>query len=224
MTKPKKREQARNLRQQGLSYRQIQSELKVSLSSVSLWCRDIELTEEQQRIIDNNGLQYGDDNAGAKVNRETAYQERIVYQQAGREVAKQERFLHIVGCMLYWAEGAKHDRNRVNFANSDSVMVELFVRFLREELNVASDSIKFKIHCHTDDPQKIRQMERYWMDLLQLSESSLMNVQIKTGSNNRKNHLENGVCAIHVHSKELLMHILGAIQEYGNFTNEDWLY
>lgn len=36
--------------------------------------------------------------------------------------------LHLAGCMLYWAEGAK-SRNTIEFANSDPNMVRLFCRF-----------------------------------------------------------------------------------------------
>lgn len=223
MTKREKRQQARELRKQGWSYRQILKELKVSISSVSLWCRDIELTEEPEQALVEGKKMWGDDNKGAQHNRETALQERIVYQQAGCTAAREERFLHIIGCMLYWAEGGKYNRGRVDFANSDPVMLELFVCFLREELHVEDAAIKFKVHYHTTDETKIRNMEQYWLNLFKLPSSALMQAQSKEGSTKRKNHLENGVCSIHVHSTEILMHILGAIQEYGGFTREEWL-
>jgi hypothetical protein len=223
MTERDKREIARELRQKGLSYRQIVKELKVSISTASLWCRDIELTDEQERALYEGKKMWGDDNKGAQHNRETALQERIVYQQAGREAARKERFLHIIGCMLYWAEGGKYNRGRVDFANSDPAMLGLFVRFLREELHVADSAIKIKVHCHTTDETKIRNMEQYWLDLFQLPLSSLKKTQSKEGSPNRVNRLTNGVCSIVVDSTEILMHILGAIQEYGGFTREEWL-
>ena len=45
--KDEEKAQARALRKDGWSYRRIAKELKVSMSSVSLWCSDVEITQEQ---------------------------------------------------------------------------------------------------------------------------------------------------------------------------------
>jgi len=49
-----KRLKARELRKQGLSMNKIASELSVSKSSVSLWVRDIILTEKQKQCLKDN--------------------------------------------------------------------------------------------------------------------------------------------------------------------------
>ncbi len=131
--------------------------------------------------------------------------------------------LHAIACMLYWAEGAKK-RNIVYFVNSDPHMLNLFMRFLREETTVEDSAIRIHIHCHTHDPLEIERIERYWLDLLDLPNSCLRKTQIKKGSTTRKNRLEHGVCGIRVNSTELAQQIYGAIQEYGGFENPDWLF
>lgn len=141
---------------------------------------------------------------------------REYYQQSGREMASEARPLHLKGCMLYWAEGAKA-RNAIYFANSDPNMMHLFTRFLREELKVKDEAVRLLIHCHSDDPVEVRRIEQYWLDLLELPAASLNKTQIKRGSDTRKNRLVNGVCSIRVFSTELTHHIYGAIQEYGGF-------
>jgi predicted transcriptional regulator len=217
------RQQARTLRQEGVSVRTIAKTLSVSTGSVSEWVRDIVLSEEQILALKESQSRYANQLAGSRVNQEKSLAKRISYQQTGREKVKEHRPLHLIGCMLYWAEGAK-TRNGIYFANSDPNMTLLFMRFLREELNVRDESVKLLIHCHSSDPAEIHRIEQYWANLLRLPLSALNKTQIKKGSNTRKNILENGVCSIRVYSTELTHHIYGAIQEYGGFDNPDWLF
>lgn len=129
----------------------------------------------------------------------------------------------MMGCMLYWAEGAKYRRNNLIFANSDAEMILIFARFLREELDVPKEKLKVKIHCHTQIPEEIEAIEQHWLNLLNLTRD-MQKTQIVKSSGRSKNRLEYSVCTLIVQSTELLQHIFGAIQEYGNFENEDWLY
>jgi hypothetical protein len=223
MVKRETRAQARALRQQGRSVREIAELLAVSKSSVSTWVRDIELTDTQIENLKENQRRYGAQNAGAKINQRRAEKIRIAYQAEGRARAREGSQLHLIGCMLYWAEGAKA-RNAIIFTNSDSDMLVLFMCFLREELNIRDDDVRLLIHCHTHDPAEIARIESYWADLLQLPMSCFNQTQIKKGSNTRKNILKNGVCSIRVFNTKLAMHIYGAIQEYGGFDNPDWLF
>ncbi len=221
--KREQREAARQMRMDGVSVRDIAQALGVSKSSVSQWVRDIELTEAQVVKLKENQHRYGAQNKGARINLEKAREQRIAFQTAGCERAKAGSRLHLTGCMLYWAEGAKA-RNGVYFANSDPHMMLLFMRFLREEMAVANSDIKLLIHCHSHDRDEIARIERYWLDLLQLAPEALSKTQIKKGSDTRKNIIKNGICSIRVYKTELTHHIYGAIQEYGGFDNPDWLF
>lgn len=211
------------MRQQGSSINEIARSLGVAKSSVSLWVRDIALTEEQRAKLDYQRRQYAGQNAGAQANRERSRALRIAYQEAGRARARENRPLHLAGCMLYWAEGAK-GRNRIYFVNSDQNMVQLFLQFLREELNVKDAEIAIRIHCHIIDSVEIRRIEAFWPSLLNLPLSCLRKTYIKQGSTTRHNILRNGVCDIRVHRTDLVQHIYGAIQEYGGFENPEWLF
>jgi hypothetical protein len=181
------------------------------------------LTQSQVDALKSNQYRYGAQNAGARSNSDKFRTQRYIYQQAGREHARMGNRLHLIGCMLYWAEGAKK-KNKVYFVNSDPNMMTLFMRFLREEMHIVDETISVHIHCHTDDPEEMRRIECYWLDLLKLPETCLRKTQIKKGSNTRRNILLNGVCGVAVYSTELTHHIYGAIQEYGGFENPAWLF
>jgi hypothetical protein len=218
------RAQARSLRMQGMSVRDITKTLNVSKSSVSSWVRDIELTNDQIETLKLNQRRYEQQNKGAQSNQIMHRARRIEYQLEGRMKAREGRSLHLAGCLLYWAEGAK-DKNAVYFVNSDANMVRLFVRFLREEMLVADVDFSLYIHCHYPEADELRRVEIYWLTVLGLEASCLRKTQIKKGSNTRKNILVNGVCGIRVNkSTRLIQHIYGAIQEYAGFDNPAWLF
>lgn len=223
MVKRETRTRARRMRQEGQSVREIAKLLEVSTSSVSNWVRDIELTDDQIEALKQNQRRYGSQNAGAKTNQHRALEQRRAFQDAGRARAREGSRLHLIGCMLYWAEGAKA-RNAVIFTNSDAEMNQLFFRFLIEELEVKDEDVRLLIHCHSSELAEISRIENYWINLLSLPVSCLNKTQIKKGSNTRRNILENGVCSIRVFKTALAQHIFGAIQEYGGFDNPDWLF
>ncbi len=218
------RAQARAMRLQGISVNEIARILGISKSSASIWVRDIELTEDQIRHLKANQKRYEQQNKGAKANQARASALRLKYQQEGRLKARENRPLHQAGCLLYWAEGAK-DRNEVYFVNSDVHMLRMFMRFLREEMQIRDEEISLYIHCHYPDPEQQRRIEVYWITMLDLEENCLRKTQVKKGSDTRKNILINGVCGIRVaRSTRLAQHIYGAIQEYAGFEHPAWLF
>jgi len=125
--------------------------------------------------------------------------------------------------MLYWAEGSK-GRNNIMFANSDPEMMKLFIRFLREELQIQEKDFIIVLHCHTHDTAEWERITHYWLGILGLTQRNMRNINVKQGSNSRKNRLHNGICTLRVYSTELTMHIYGAIQEYGGFKRPEWLF
>jgi transposase-like protein len=135
------RDAARRLRcDDGLALNAIAARLGVSKSSVSRWVRDIELWPDQHAAlrepnpIDNAQLR------GQGQRREAARAARLAAQEHGRAYARRRESLHVQGCMLYWAEGAKC-RNAVIFVNSVADMVELFLRFVQRGYDVPVEAV-----------------------------------------------------------------------------------
>jgi transcriptional regulator with XRE-family HTH domain len=220
--KEKERLEAIRLRGLGVTVPEIARRLQVSKSSVSTWTRDVDLSEAQlENIEENKRAKLRAQKAGSEAVREKFLKMRITFQEAGRERAREGSRLHMIGCMLYWAEGAKN-RNRLGFVNSDPNMLLVWMRFLREELHVDDEIIKLQIHVHEES--NILAAEQYWVRLLDLTPDALMKTQVKKGSNTRLNTLPYGVCAVNVQRTELAMHVYGAIQEYCGFENPDWLF
>jgi transposase-like protein len=225
--KTREREQARQLRlQRGYSIKQIAAALGVARSSVSVWVRDIELSEEQHQALRERNPIYNQQRAGRGVTSERRRAERRSYQAHGRALARKGDPLHAAGCMLYWAEGWK-DRNRLHFSNADPEAVRLFVLFLRTYFDLQDADMRLTCHLFADHIERQREIERYWLRVAGLPETSLyrsiVNVYSRASGRKRVNKLPNGTCRIAVNRTRVVQSILGAIQEYGGFEREGWL-
>jgi transcriptional regulator with XRE-family HTH domain len=149
--KPAERAQARLLRaEHGWSIKRIAASLDVSVSSVSRWVSDIELTAPQLEALAAANPVYARDRVGTRVFADACRESRRLWQEEGRALARRGDPLHLVGCMLYWAEGSK-GRNAVHFTNSDADMLAMCRRFLRGCYAVADDRIRLSVSCHLNN-------------------------------------------------------------------------
>src|SRR4051812_21428466 len=124
--KPEKRAEARRLRaEEGMAMKAIARKLEVSVGSVSVWTRDIELTPEQIRARDERDGRSPNRRHGTEQRSRRARLVRIEAQEHGRAMARVADPLHLSGCMLYWGEGTK-SRNTVGLTNSDADIVRCF--------------------------------------------------------------------------------------------------
>jgi hypothetical protein len=226
--KPKEYLEARRLRgTEGLPYKRIAAKLGVSSCSVYLWTNDIPITDEQRR----RNLQHQSPGTETVMKRAAAWAElnrerRRGYQREGRERAMAGDPLHLAGCMLYWAEGAK-GRNVVKFVNSDPQMMRFFRQFLGESLGVGPEGMTVRLHVYLGNGLTIGEIEDFWLKTLDLPRSCLRGHTINplptSSSGTKRNKLPYGVCTLAVHKTQLLQHIYGAIQEYAGFDEPRWL-
>lgn len=220
-------EAARQLRVSGMPIKRIADRLQVSHGTVSVWVRDIELTPAQK----SHNL-YGPDGPGQAASRrgrawsERCRRRRLAWQEEGRAEARQGDRLHLMGCMLYWAEGGK-ERNAVRFSNSDAHMTSIFRRFLTDRMGVDATAITMSLNVYTGNGRSIDQIEDYWTGNLGLPRACLrkhlINHMPTSSSGRRRNKLPNGVCSLWVHSTRTVQRIYGAIQEYAGFDEPAWL-
>lgn len=219
---PEKFAAARQHRAGGASMKRIAAELGVSLSTVSLWVRDIELTAEQKQANRLRGAQ-----VRAERWRERHRDERRALQLEGREQARHGDALHEAGCMLYWAEGNK-SRNALSLANSDRPLVAFFARFLRQCFAVEDERFTVALNVYLGNGLALRDIEQYWLTGLELPDSCLrkhtLNHRPTSSSGLKPNKLPHGVCRLSVlRSRAIVQHIYGAIQEYADFEEPRWL-
>ena len=201
--------------------RQIASALGVSVGSVSSWTRDIAISPAQQ---ERNLREAGQ--ARGRAWRERNRERRLSYQDEGRIRARGRDPLHLAGCMLYWAEGAK-SRYQVKFTNSDLEMVRVFCDFLRARFGVKPERLSVRLNVYTNNGYTLEEIETRWLEGLDLPKSCLRGHTLDylpSSSSGKKRSLPYGVCTVAVRrSINIVQHIYGAIQEYGGFEEPGWL-
>lgn len=164
------REMAVAMRLEGMSYRQIRAALPspVSKSSLSLWLRDVPLTEEPHRLLELRQWEAVSRRA------QSVRAQRVRRQGAAlasaraqiQEVAESELF--VAGLVAYWAEGSKAKPWReggesLQFINSDPDMIRLFVAWLAL-LGVGTDRLRCSVSIH--ETADIDGATRYWADIV----------------------------------------------------------
>lgn len=164
LRKPQLRTATRFLRKQGQSITEISKTLRVSSSTVSLWVRDINLTNKQKKLLRlrvYTALQRGRIKAQQvqKYAREQKKQELIAH--AAQELDLLMARDHFIGGIaLYWAEGFKKD-NRLGFANSDPAMIKFFLQWL-EVLGVPKGDIRLRVGLNISHASRVAKVQIYW--------------------------------------------------------------
>lgn len=217
--KYEKQIQAKKLRKKGYSIREIAKTLKVSKSSVSLWVRDVALSNKQKETLLARNPIINNQLLGAQTRKLKAKQRREIYQQEGMIEAKKQNVLHASGCMLYWAEGSK-SRCDLKIVNTDKHLLKLFVDFLRQTFYITDDRIKLSIRYYDNNGLNTEDIKTYWMDALDVPETCIFSTSVSTqprsasGKPGPKKH-PYGICSLRItRGIRILQHIYGAIKYY----------
>ncbi|HUR50419.1 MAG TPA: hypothetical protein VMY88_12955 [Acidimicrobiales bacterium] len=164
------RELAVAMRLEGKSYRQILETLPVAVSksSLSLWLRDVPLTDDQKRMLAMR------QDVARSARAASVRRQRIRRQEATMTAARNqvqhlaESELFVAGLAAYWAEGSKakpwrSGSERVTFINSDPDMIRLFLAWLAL-LGISSDRLVFRVSIH--ERADVEKATRFWSDLV----------------------------------------------------------
>jgi transposase-like protein len=198
--KPEERAEARRLRAEaGLPISAIATRLGVAKSSVSRWVRDVELNAAQHAALRLMNPLYNAQLRGQAARSASAQAVRLAAQQDGRERARRSDPLHMHGCMLYWAEGAKSRNDRVAVA----------------------------VNCHVNNGLTAAEIVAWWLDRLGLPASCdrapTVNRRSRSSRGRRGHILPHGTARLVVYSTFIVQSIYGATQEYAGMDRPEWL-
>lgn len=205
-----RKEQAIKLRHQGWSINSISSKLSAAKSSVSIWVREVQLTEQQ--LLDlklrPHTRQAIDLRRQTRLANEQLKRNRIIegaYESVG-EISQRE--LWLVGTALYWAEGGKTKR-MVRFSNGDPSMIKLIMRYFRESCQVPEEKFRGYIHIHESlDPISA---EIYWSEISNIPLSNFYKTYNKPNISSKglRQTLPYGVFDVYVADVQLFLKIEG---------------
>jgi hypothetical protein len=202
--------EAIKLREQGESIKSIANQIKAAQSSVSIWVRDVKLTNEQKTKLKNNTHTQNVIDARRQSRlKNGANARQIIIDQAYSEIESiSKKELLLIGVSLYWAEGGKTQRS-VRFSNGDPRMIKLMIRFFTELCGV--DHGKLRAHIHVHESLDVKGAERYWQNITGINASKFYKTYNKPNKSSKgtRNSLPYGVCDIYVGDYKLFLKIEG---------------
>lgn len=212
MAKFKERRLAIYLRKQGKSYSQIRELVKVSKSSLSLWLRNVPLTEKQilglKEIKMRAVERYRETMRIKRAKRISGY----YLDQCRKWLPLSNRELNIAGLFLYLGEGGKMSRNTVGICNTDPSVMKFVLFWLVNGLKIPKNKIRLNLHLYSD--MDISAEEGFWLTQLGLNKSSLNKPYIKRSFKKDidQKGFGHGTCNLQVHNTVLKENILMAIR------------
>lgn len=184
------------LRAQGLSYNDILKETGVSKSTLSLWLRDIPLTNEQIAQLENK-ISAGRE----KFSRNERKRRDIRWGDYHLEAEEEYELLSLnpqfmFGLALYIGEGSKTNQNGLCLSNCDPRVIRKGLEFFRA-IGIPARSMRCAIHLHPG--LCVNTAERYWQGVTGLASTNFQKttVALSQASTSRKGNVqEYGTCHI----------------------------
>lgn len=205
---------AQQMRKEGKSYTEILQILRISKSTVSQWCKDIELTQEQLEKLYSSkkaGALRGSIIAAKNKQQKSLLSSEIKYEEGIREVgllSQRDRFM--AGIAFYISEGTKVNKT-VCFTNSDPLMVKFMVEWFQEFGHVPLLKFRGAIWIHSGLNEK--RAKEYWSSLTGIPLSNFYKSYIAERKDKsrkiRKQLHEFGVFSFYIGDVMLLRKIMG---------------
>lgn len=207
---------AQALRKKGLSYGKIMQRIHVSKDTISRWCRDIELTEDQKKqLLENKmfGQRKGSIVAADNKRKARVFRTKIIFKNAKNELgklSKRDRF--IAGIALYSGEGFKND-GKGGFANSDPILIKFMSGWFQEFCHLPVQKLRGAIWIHQGLDDIVA--KQFWSELTGIPEGQFHKTYVakdkKDSRKIRKNIHQFGVFAIRFSDSDKQRKIIGWI-------------
>jgi transposase-like protein len=210
-------------REKELSYTELKRQLGVPKSTLSYWLKDMPISNERIRDLKKIGYKNGE--AGREKYRNTmrlkreAEDNRVYkfYFEKLENVSKDTLF--VAGLMLYLGEGDKKNNTRIVLANTDFDIIQFFIKWLIQFMDVERSEIKVQLHLYED--MDIEKVTKIWQDRLGLSKKQYYKSSIrklKESSFSYSDSVRHGTCSIYVlgveRKRKLSMAIKAFVDRY----------
>jgi len=127
-------------------------------------------------------------------------------------IEPEKDILFIAGILLYWCEGAQWDGgDTVDFANSNTEMILLFLFFLRKICNVDKNRIRCYLYCYSN--QDVQSLIEYWSRVTKIPKVQFSKPYVRHDFNEKKKgKMLYGLIHIRYCDKKLLLCMKNWIQ------------
>lgn len=170
MAKSAEKIRAREMKRGGESVNVIAKRLRVSKSTASLWCQDIELSSEQIKTLDDRKYigGYMGRMLGAQVQKERkrANIELLNSKGVKRMEHLSEEAIFMIGLGLYFGEGSKG--SQFQFTNSNPALVKFIIFWLGKCFKVPKEDVYCRILINELHVLRTSLVEQQWAEILEI--------------------------------------------------------
>lgn len=219
MAKSKEKNKALELRQKGMSVGDIAKRIGIAKSTVSLWCRDIELTPAQTQRLHEKWVRgsYSGRMKGARMQYRQRLERMAMFQKQGMDLVGKlsDRDILVAGTALYWGEGDKKGR-QVKITNSDPKIIKFILKWFKQVCKIGRDRITLYVIINEIHRNRVRKVEEYWSRITgiprnQFTKTTLIKAKNKKNYKNFPVHY--GTLTIRIKKSTNLHHqIIGMIE------------
>ena len=206
--------EARRLRKQGKSIKEIEKLIGVRRSSISVWVRDISLTAAQKKRLAGQGhsLEVTERRRQSRLSNGTRLRTRFL-QEGFRDIEAMKGIdLLMLGIGLYWGEGSKTNRGSIELSNTDPRIVQIYVLFLTSVFKFPMSKIHAHVGLHSH--LSIGKAERYWSKIsgIPLRQFQKTSMQRSRSGRGERDQLPFGTFTVGVYNTAARVRLEGWIQ------------
>jgi hypothetical protein len=213
MAKRNLKEQATQLRKNGMSYAQIRQHIPVSKGTLSLWLREFPLKEERLRELrDWNAKRIENFRKTMQAKRNNRL--KIIYTQ-------QEKFLFplstrdliIGGLCLYWGEGAKTKPSELILSNTNPAMIRFFMSWIETCYQMSREKFVVRLQLYSD--MDIEKEIQFWTQALNIRPEQFRTPHMKKSKSSELTYQRrflHGTCDLMIRDVKIAESVLMGIQ------------
>jgi transcriptional regulator with XRE-family HTH domain len=200
--------EAENLRSVGLSLSEIADKLNLSKSTISLWTKDIKISDAGLKRIKNK--RDSDREKGSEILKSYKRSRVDMAEKQASELIKgislDNKTTLIALAALYQCEGEKG--RSISFTNSDPELVRAFVVMLKKSFQIDEKRLKINLQLHDYHDEK--HMIEFWSKSVGIPRSSFCKTYFKKSNHLYRKEGYNGCARITYHNA----HISRVIQSF----------
>ncbi len=203
------------MRKSGMSYSQIKTELGVSKSTLSLWLRDLPLSDARLRELrDFSQVRIEKTRTTKQKNKDN--RRRAVLENVKRDFVINEDPLFIGGFYLYWGEGTKSAEYTIALTSTDPGIIKTYIAWLKL-LHVNIKDCRVKLHLYAD--QDIEKSLIFWSKVTNLPRQHFYKPYIKNTLLKNKSYkgmFGHGTCTVYYHNRDAYEYVMAGLQVLRN--------
>ena len=192
------------LRRKHKSYREIHEILGIPKSTLATWFKYNTASAQTKLFLTNKSNKVVAQRIKNFVERNKKRWEE--WRRGAREEAKRDFLklarnpLFVAGIMLYWAEGDSKEKNPIRLSNTDPRMINLYIKFLINELEILKERVRITLILYPDLSEKA--CIHFWSKATGIPKSQFYKTQFIKGRHPSK-RLAHGICMVACNTRRL---------------------